>query len=105
MSSASCAAKRGARAGRRAQPSVSARSLVSVRGHAGDADPLVIRAMVKRRRTSSTLTRRTTRSTLKWALKLSRQGSLIIADNVVRDGAVVDGSSDDPRVQGIRRCY
>lgn len=40
-----------------------------------------------------------------WALKLSRRGSLIIADNVVRDGAVVEDASDDPRVQGIRRFY
>ena len=40
---------------------------------------------------------------LAWALKLTRPGSLIIGDNVVRDGAVVDADSDDPRVQGIRR--
>lgn len=39
----------------------------------------------------------------RWALKLSRRGSLIIADNVVRNGAVVDPTSGDPRVQGIRR--
>jgi len=38
-----------------------------------------------------------------WALKLSRKGTLIIADNVVRDGAVIDADSDDPNVQGIRR--
>ena len=38
-----------------------------------------------------------------WALKLSRPGSLILADNVVRKGAVVDAASDDPRVQGVRR--
>ena len=38
-----------------------------------------------------------------WALKLSRPGSLIIVDNVVRKGAVVDASSDDPNVQGVRR--
>ncbi|MBN3870936.1 O-methyltransferase [Nostoc sp. JL33] len=38
-----------------------------------------------------------------WALKLSRSGSLIIADNVVRNGAVVDSSSSDPSVQGVRR--
>jgi len=35
-----------------------------------------------------------------WALKLSRCGSLIIADNVVRDGAVADAESLDPSVQG-----
>jgi predicted O-methyltransferase YrrM len=38
-----------------------------------------------------------------WALKLSRCGSLIIADNVIRNGAVIDASSADPSVQGIRR--
>ncbi len=38
-----------------------------------------------------------------WALKLSRRGSLIVADNVVRNGAVLDCASDDPSVQGIRR--
>jgi len=38
-----------------------------------------------------------------WALKLSRPGTLIVVDNVVRDGAVMDPDSDDPRVQGVRR--
>ena len=38
-----------------------------------------------------------------WALKLSRAGSLIIVDNVVRDGAVIDPNSTDPSVQGVRR--
>ncbi|SCF84041.1 O-methyltransferase [Streptomyces sp. Ncost-T10-10d] len=40
---------------------------------------------------------------LAWSLKLTRPGSLIVADNVVRDGEVVDGGSDDPKVQGVRR--
>jgi predicted O-methyltransferase YrrM len=40
---------------------------------------------------------------LAWALKLSRVGSLIIADNVVRRGAVVDAVSADAMVQGVRR--
>ena len=40
---------------------------------------------------------------LTWALKLSRRGSLIVADNIVRKGAVVDPASADPRVQGVRR--
>lgn len=40
---------------------------------------------------------------LQWALRLSRRGSLIVADNVVRDGAVVDADSADPLVQGVRR--
>ena len=38
-----------------------------------------------------------------WALKLSRRGSVIIVDNVVRDGAVVDASSTDSDIRGIRR--
>jgi predicted O-methyltransferase YrrM len=40
---------------------------------------------------------------LDWALKLTRRGSLIVADNVVRDGAVADAASGDPSVQGVRR--
>ena len=40
---------------------------------------------------------------LAWAIKLSRRGTLIIADNVVRDGEVVNPASSDPMVQGIRR--
>jgi predicted O-methyltransferase YrrM len=39
----------------------------------------------------------------KWALDLSRPGSVIIVDNVVRGGAVLDGASTDPNVQGVRR--
>jgi predicted O-methyltransferase YrrM len=38
-----------------------------------------------------------------WALKLARAGSVIIADNVVRDGAVLDASSSDVDIQGVRR--
>ncbi|MGJ5755965.1 putative O-methyltransferase YrrM [Streptomyces puniciscabiei] len=40
---------------------------------------------------------------LEWALRLSRPGSVIVGDNVVREGAVTDADSDDPRVQGVRR--
>ena len=36
-------------------------------------------------------------------LPLVQRGSVIIADNVVRDGAVADGNSTDPNVQGVRR--
>ncbi len=39
---------------------------------------------------------------LKWALKLSRPGTVIIGDNVVRGGAVVDPASEDANVQGAR---
>jgi predicted O-methyltransferase YrrM len=38
-----------------------------------------------------------------WALKLTRVGSLIIVDNVIRDGAVIDASSTDANVIGVRR--
>ena len=38
-----------------------------------------------------------------WSLKLSRRGTVIVADNVIRDGAVIDSASEDPRVQGMRR--
>ena len=40
---------------------------------------------------------------LTWSLKLSRPGTLIIADNVVRKGAVADPASTDENVQGIRK--
>ena len=40
---------------------------------------------------------------LEWSLRLSRPGTLIIADNVVRGGAVADQASPDPDVQGVRR--
>jgi caffeoyl-CoA O-methyltransferase len=38
-----------------------------------------------------------------WALKLSRPGTLIIFDNVVRDGKVLDPESTDPAVIGVQR--
>jgi predicted O-methyltransferase YrrM len=38
----------------------------------------------------------------KWALRLSRRGSLIIADNVVRAGAVAQAGSRDPDTRGVR---
>lgn len=36
------------------------------------------------------------------ALKLTGPGAVIVIDNVVRDGAVADENSEDPRVQGVR---
>ena len=42
---------------------------------------------------------------LEWSLKLSHRGSLIIVDNVVRDGALIDAKSDDPDVLGARRMH
>ncbi len=40
---------------------------------------------------------------LAWSVRLSRPGTMIIADNVVRNGAVADAASEDPNVQGVRR--
>lgn len=40
---------------------------------------------------------------LAWALRLSRRGTVIVADNIVRNGAVLDASSDDANVRGVRR--
>ncbi len=40
---------------------------------------------------------------LEASLRLTRPGSVIVADNVVRDGAVIDPASTDERVQGVRR--
>ena len=40
-----------------------------------------------------------------WALKLGRKGSLIIVDNVVRGGKILDAASTDANVQGVRRFY
>jgi predicted O-methyltransferase YrrM len=39
------------------------------------------------------------------ALRLSRVGSVIVVDNVVRDGALVDAASSDPNVVGVRRLH
>ena len=40
---------------------------------------------------------------LDWSLKLSRPGTVILVDNVVRDGKVLDPDSKDPDIQGVRR--
>jgi predicted O-methyltransferase YrrM len=45
-----------------------------------------------------------------WALRLARPGTLIVGDNVVRDGAIVDPGADDPKygtgvIKGVRRFY
>ncbi len=38
-----------------------------------------------------------------WALKLSRRGSLIVVDNVVRNGRIIESDNSDPSIQGVRR--
>ena len=40
---------------------------------------------------------------LAWALKLSRPGTVVVVDNIVREGAVIDASNPAPGVQGTRR--
>jgi predicted O-methyltransferase YrrM len=47
---------------------------------------------------------------LEWSLKLSRPGTLIVGDNVVRAGAILDPAVDDPQhgnavARGVRRFY
>jgi predicted O-methyltransferase YrrM len=38
-----------------------------------------------------------------WALRLTRPGSVIIVDNVVRDGEIINPGSADPGVAGVRK--
>ena len=42
---------------------------------------------------------------LEWALKLAKPGALIVTDNVVREGAIVDAENADPAVQGVRTMF
>ncbi len=42
---------------------------------------------------------------VEWALKLARPGAVIVVDNVVRSGAVLNSASEDPDIRGIRRFY
>ena len=40
---------------------------------------------------------------LEWSIKLGRPGTVIIGDNVVRDGKILDPDTDDPHVRGVQR--
>jgi predicted O-methyltransferase YrrM len=40
-----------------------------------------------------------------WSVELARGGSLIVVDNVVREGRVIDAKSDSPHIQGLRRFF
>lgn len=40
---------------------------------------------------------------LDWSLKLAHKGTIILADNVIRDGKVIDAESTDPNIRGARR--
>ena len=42
---------------------------------------------------------------LSWALRLTRVGGVIVIDNVVRNGAVVDADTTDPDITGTRRMH
>jgi predicted O-methyltransferase YrrM len=42
---------------------------------------------------------------LQWAMRLARVGTVIVTDNVVREGGVIDAASADPMVQGTRRFF
>lgn len=42
---------------------------------------------------------------LKWAMRLSRAGTVIVCDNVIRDGAVVKKDSCDANVEGARAAF
>lgn len=39
---------------------------------------------------------------IEWSVRLSRPGTIIVCDNVVRGGAILDPETDDPTVRGIR---
>lgn len=41
---------------------------------------------------------------LTWAMKLTRPGSVIVIDNVVREGKIVEATSKDVSVQGVRKA-
>jgi predicted O-methyltransferase YrrM len=40
---------------------------------------------------------------LEWSIRLSRPGTVIVVDNIVREGEVVNSESTDVKVQGVRR--
>ena len=40
-----------------------------------------------------------------WALRLARKGTLIIVDNVVREGRIIEAESDDPDIRGTRELF
>lgn len=42
---------------------------------------------------------------LEGAIKLSRPGTVIVADNVIREGMIVDAENEDPRIQGVRKFF
>jgi predicted O-methyltransferase YrrM len=49
--------------------------------------------------------KQTTPEYFSWALELTRPGSVIVTDNVIRAGALIDPDCEDPRVEGMRRFH
>jgi predicted O-methyltransferase YrrM len=49
--------------------------------------------------------KQTTPEYFAWALRLTRAGSVIVTDNVIRGGALIDPDCEDPRVEGMRRFH
>ena len=82
------------RAGRRRRASRSSSAPRSTRCRARRP----VRPRLHRRRQAAA-----TPTTSRWALRLSRPGTLIVVDNVVRGGAIADPAGDEPRVHGARR--
>jgi predicted O-methyltransferase YrrM len=42
---------------------------------------------------------------LEWSLRLSRPGTVIVCDNVIRDGAIIDAGNAEPAIRGIRSFF
>jgi predicted O-methyltransferase YrrM len=42
---------------------------------------------------------------LEWALRLARTGTIVVVDNVIRDGEVINASSTDESVRGTRKLF
>jgi predicted O-methyltransferase YrrM len=42
---------------------------------------------------------------LSWSLQLAKRGTVIVADNVVREGAIIDPANTDPAVEGVRSMF
>jgi predicted O-methyltransferase YrrM len=40
-----------------------------------------------------------------WSMRLARRGTMILADNIVRDGAVAESKTNDERVRGVQRFH
>jgi predicted O-methyltransferase YrrM len=44
-------------------------------------------------------------SYIAWSLKLAKRGTLMVIDNVVREGAILNAASKDPDIQGVRAMF